>query len=248
MNYQDHFAQQSEQYLHFRPDYPQALFDYLSSIVKTHELAWDCGTGNGQAAKALAHHFEKVIGTDINQAQLEVAFKAHNIEYRCMNAEQTDIPSHTVDLMTVAQALHWFDLPRFYEEAKRVLKPDGVICAWCYSLCVISPEVDKIINMLYFEILWWPPERAYIDEEYRTILFPFKKRSSPSFEIVKEWDLSQLIHYLQTWSAVKEYQRRHQDSPILLIFDSLQAAWGNPEKTKPVYWPIHLLLGENQLP
>lgn len=246
MAYIDHFAEKSNQYLVFRPDYPTILFDYLASLVKEHDLAWDCGTGNGQAAFALANYFTKVVATDINQEQLTVAPKKNNISYVCCPAEKTQILNNSVDLITVAQALHWFDFSAFYTEVQRVAKPEGVFAAWCYSLGSINSKIDSLIKKLYVEILgdtYWPAARKYIDEKYITIPFPFVKLATPQFYIKKSLDYSELLGYLQTWSAVKEYQRRVQQNPIDLILDDLKKAWGDQQKEQVMHWPIHLLVG-----
>lgn len=247
MEYIDHFAKEPENYLKYRPEYPDLLFDYLSSLVASHDLAWDCGTGNGQAALALSTRFLKVIASDINQTQMNVAPKRNNIEYQNWHAEKTELLSQSVDLITVAQALHWFDLENFYQEVKRVAKSNGMIAAWCYSLGKITPEIDQFISKLYYDILgntYWPKERIYIDEEYSTIPFPFSKLSTPSFSIKKEYNLTEVLGYLNTWSAVKEYQKRNQKNPIDFIQDDLAKTWGHPEHRRVFTWPLHLLVGE----
>ncbi|RDI42543.1 class I SAM-dependent methyltransferase [Aquicella lusitana] len=246
MKYTDHFGEKSAEYRQFRPDYPKELYDYLSGIVHEHELAWDCGTGNGQAAIMLAACFDDVIATDINQAQLDAAIKKKNIQYRCCPAEKTDINASTVDLITVAQALHWFNLESFYNEAKRVLKPEGIIAAWCYSLGKINPEIDAKIEKLYSGILgeYWPKERRYIDEQYRTIHFPFEKLQAPYFTMDKTMNLNQLVGYLNTWSAVKEYQKRKHKNPIDFIINDIKKIWGDHGNERTMHWPLHLLLGK----
>src|SRR3989338_2539931 len=169
MKYTNHFADKSGDYGKFRPTYPEALFHYLANLTTDHDLVWDCGTGTGQAAIALAHYFKHIIATDVNQAQLDAAPQKSNVHYQHCNAEQTPIATASVDLVTVAQALHWFDLPSFYTEVNRVLKPAGIIAAWCYSLGHLTPDIDRLIQKLYVDILgdtYWPKERRYIDEEY----------------------------------------------------------------------------------
>ncbi len=247
MNYQQHFSDKSANYLQFRPDYPSNLYKYLITLIPNHQLAWDCGTGNGQAASELANYFDQVIATDISEAQLAVAIQKPNIFYQVCPAEKTDIANESVDLITVAQALHWFDLPKFYKEVKRVLKPQGVLAAWCYSLGNISPEVNEVVKVLYEKMLgdhYWPPERRYIDKAYTDILFPFQKIPTPPFSIKKELTLPEFIGYLNTWSAVKEFQKQTKQNPVALIFNELQIAWGDAKKAHEVTWPIHLLAGK----
>ncbi len=249
-HYLKHFAEQSGDYFRFRPDYPDSLYQYIVSLTKEQELAWDVGTGNGQAAFKLAQYFKKVIGSDLNQEQLDVALKKDNILYKVWSAEKTEIQNGTVDLVTVAQALHWFPLDAFYQEVKRVSKKNGIIAIWAYSLAKITPALDKITSKLYSEILgdrYWPKERKYIDEGYRNIPFPFKEidhNSSPKFIIEKNYDFNQFLGYLHTWSAVKEFQKRNQQNPIDLILKDLTEAWGDPNKQILIQWPLHLRVGE----
>ncbi len=245
--YIKHFNQQTEQYLLCRPDYPKELFNYFAQLVPSDAIVWDCGTGNGQAAKELAARFSKVIATDINQKQLDVAVKAKNIEYICAPAEDTSIQTATVSLITVAQALHWFNFPEFYQEVKRVSKSNGYIAAWCYSLGFFDTDLDFPIKKLYYDILgaeFWPKERFYIDEQYQTIPFPFHKINTPQWSIDKKMTFNELIGYLSTWSAVKEYQLRQQRNPIELVYDELQSYWGDTAGVRVIHWPIHCLLGK----
>jgi len=211
MEYIKHFNQESEKYLYYRPDYPQNLFTYLSTLANSDEYVWDCGTGNGQAALALTKHFAGIIATDINFAQLAVGLQDEKVHYVCCLAEQTPIPANSISLITVAQALHWFNFPDFYQEVRRVAKPDAFIAAWCYSLGKLNSELDPIINKLYQGILgdeFWPKQRHFIDEQFQTIPFPFQKMTVPTFLIEKKMNFFALIGYLNTWSAVKEYQQR----------------------------------------
>lgn len=245
--YIKHFNQQTDQYLLCRPDYPKALFDYFVQFVPAESIVWDCGTGNGQAAKELASRFAKVIATDINQKQLDVAVQATNIQYLCTPAEHTPIQTGTVSLVTVAQALHWFNFLEFYQEVKRVSTRDGYIAAWCYSLGFFETDLDKPIKKLYYDILgaeFWPKERFYIDEQYQTIPFPFHKISTPQWSIDKKITFNEFIGYLSTWSAVKEYQVRQQCNPIELVYDELQSFWGNTEDQRVIHWPLHCLLAK----
>lgn len=247
MEYIQHFAQNPSAYLQYRPDYPAALFEYLAGLCDQHFLAWDCATGNGQAALPLAQYFTEVVASDVNQEPLNVALQKDNLSYHCWPAEQTEFEDASVDLITVAQALHWFDLECFYAEAIRVAKPRAIIAAWCYSLGSLTPAVDIVIQKLYHDILgdaYWPKERRYIDNGYKTILFPFKKlKTVPEFYTEKQFNLSDIIGYLHTWSAVKEYQLQNKQDPIELITNELATAWGDPEKIITMRWPIHLLVG-----
>lgn len=247
MDYIQHFAHNPADYLKYRPDYPVALFEYLAGLCAGCETAWDCGTGSGQAAVALAGYFSKVVASDVNQDLLNIALQKHNLSYYCWPAEQTELKKSSIDLVTVAQALHWFDLNSFYEEAKRVAKPHAIIAVWCYSLGSMTPVIDKVVQKLYHDILgnaYWPKERRYIDSGYKTIPFPFKKIKSPPFEAQKNFNYSALIGYLRTWSAVKEYQLKNEQDPVSLILPELETAWGDVDKTYTMHWPIHLLVGK----
>lgn len=245
MSFKDHFSGHAGDYARYRPDYPEALFAYLAMSVSRHELAWDCGTGNGQAALGLAAHFDRVIATDPSQNQIQNAVRHEKIHYSVAPAEQTDIPSRSVDLITVAQALHWFDFDAFYEEVRRVLKPDGMLAVWCYGLSSINPDVDKVAHHYYRNIVgpYWPPERRYIDEKYRTIPFPFVELPAPEFHMKAEWDMNDLIGYLLTWSATKRCQQNNQQNPIDIIRQALAKAWGREDARLTVRWPIYLRLG-----
>lgn len=249
MNYINHFNHQTENYRQFRPDYPDALFDYLLSKVGAQACVWDCATGSGQAAISLAQRFQKVIATDLNPAQLEKAPRHPAIEYRSATAENSGIKDQSIDLITVAQALHWFNFPAFYKEVLRVLKKNGWIAVWCYSLSHINEQIDQVVHTLYYDILgdtYWPVERNYIDEEYESIPFPFEPIKSPKFFIKKQVTLNAFMGYLSTWSAVKEYEQRNHINPLSLIEKELKQAWGDEQNLHQIEWPIHLLMANRQ--
>ena len=174
MSFKDHFSKQAADYAIFRPGYPQELFTYLGTIAPSRQLAWDCGTGNGQAAVELASGFDRVIATDASEKQIANAEPHEHVEYRVAPAENSGIESETIDLIMVTQALHWFDLDRFYAEARRVLKPDGVLAASAYNLLRIEPAIDEIANRYYYEVVgpFWPPERQLV-ERFADLPFPF---------------------------------------------------------------------------
>src|SRR4029077_9700031 len=203
MAFKDHFSRQAADYAKFRPRYPQQLFEYLGSIAPSRQLAWDCGTGNGQAAVGLAAVFDRVIATDASEKQIANAEPHERVEYRVAPAEQSPIELSNVDLIMVAQALHWFDLDRFYPEAKRVLKPGGVFAASAYRFLHVTPAVDDLVNRGYYgEIVGpcWPAERALI-MNFEEIPFPFPERETPAFEMKVDWTLDHLLGYLRSWSA-----------------------------------------------
>jgi len=168
-----------------------------------------------------------------------------NVDFRVAPAEKSGLPDHSVDLITVALAIHWFDHDAFYQEVRRVLKPDGILAVWCYGLLSISPEIDEIYLRLYHDIVgpYWPPERTYIDEDYESLSFPFKELSAPNISMSTEWTLDHLIGYLGTWSAVKNYKQAHGHDPLDLVRDDFKAAWGDRETIRTVSWPLSFRIG-----
>src|SRR5579859_6423418 len=205
----DNFSTKADDYARFRPSYPQALFDFLLSLVPRREHAWDCGTGNGQVAVALAPFFARVDATDISSAQLKNAMVHERIEYSVQAAEKTSFPDDYFDLITVAQAIHWFDFAAFYREVDRTIRDGGVLAVIGYDLIRISPAVDAVLDGFYRDVVgpFWDKERKYIDEQYRTIPFPYADIAVPVFANPVEWSFEHLIGYISTWSAVKHYQR-----------------------------------------
>jgi len=239
----DNFSTQSSFYAKYRPAYPKKLYEFLKKNLHKTEKAWDCGTGNGQVAVELAKFFKEVQASDISKQQLENAEKRPNINYSSQPAEKTDFPDNYFNLITVAQAIHWFNFEAFYMEAKRVLKPNGTIVIIGYSLFKSNPETDKIIKDFYENLIgpFWDEERKYLEEHYQTIPFPFSEMETPKFEQEYVWTFNQLIGYLKTWSAVKHYENAKGENPVDLIKDDLQKAFGNQNK---VVFPILIRMGE----
>lgn len=235
--FKDHFSAQSEGYARHRPRYPRELFAFLAGLGGRN-LAWDCATGNGQAAIALAGHFERVIATDASSAQIDAAVAQPGVTYRVATAEASGLETDSVDLVTVGQALHWFDTARFFTEVERVLVAGGCVAAWCYELCTVSPQCDAVVDRLYTDITgpFWPPERRLIEERYAGIDFPGIPVETPAFEMSAHWMADDMLGYLRTWSACQRYQRRHGDDPVGLVEDDLRTAWGPERRT--VRWPL----------
>jgi SAM-dependent methyltransferase len=248
MAFKDLFSQHSRAYASHRPSYPDEMFAYLASVAPGRSLAWDCGTGNGQAAVGLARYFERVIATDASAEQIRNAFPNDRVTYKVANAEEPGLEPGSVDLVTVAQALHWFDLDAFYAAAKRVLRRDGVLAAWAYALCRTTPDVDRIIDDFYFEGVgpYWPKERALVDDGYRSIPFPFDELQPPEFSIVREWDMADMLAYLRTWSPVRLFIAANGYDPVEGIEEPLADAWGDLEEKKTVVWPIFMRIGRTQ--
>jgi ubiquinone/menaquinone biosynthesis C-methylase UbiE len=242
----DHFSGHADQYEAFRPTYPSALFAYLATLCTRHELAWDCATGNGQAAVALAPYFGCVIATDASEKQIDQARPNDRVHYFVAPADAAPLENASVDLVTVAQALHWFDLPRFYAEVKRVTVPGGVIAVWCYQRHTIAPEIDAIVDRFYSDIVGadWPPERRLVEEGYHTLPFPFVEVAPPRFEMVHSWDLNHVLGYLGSWSSTQRYRKRTGDDPLDLIRGDLVAAWDDPRQPRNVTWPLQVRVGQ----
>lgn len=245
MSFKDHFSDHASEYATARPGYPPALFTYLAALPARRGLAWDCGTGNGQAAGQLAEHFVRVIATDASAEQLAHAPPHPRVEYRRAPAEASGLEAGSVDLVTAAQALHWFDFERFYAEVRRVLAAGGALAVWTYKLLSVTPEVDRILVPFATGTVGpcWPPERRYVDEEYRTLPFPFAEEPAPRFTQVERWDLGRLLGYVATWSAVKRYAKRHGEDPLPALARGLAEAWGNPDQVREVALPIYLRVG-----
>lgn len=241
----DNFSVQSAAYAQFRPTYPHELYDYLLSLVEEKNTAWDCATGSGQVARELAKHFKQVFGTDISENQLKHAARLDNISYLTEPSEHSSFSDHVFDLVTVAQAIHWFQFDAFYLEVKRTLKPGGIFAAFGYGIMEIDKKVDVVIHKLYDGILgtYWDEERRYIEQKYLTIPFPFEEITAPAFSINTTWNFDQLIGYLNTWSSLQHYKKAHDQNPLDLVFEELKNAWGN-DIEKKVIFPVLLRLGK----
>lgn len=239
----DNFSEKSDNYARYRPGFPPELFDFLETLLSDKKRAWDCGTGNGQVAKVLANFIDEVYATDISGAQLKQATGKTNIRYSQQPAENTNFPENYFDLITVAQAIHWFDFPQFYEEVKRVLKPSGYIAVMGYSLFKSDKETNKLVEHFHHEIVgpYWDPERKYLDEKYQTIPFAFKEIETPKFQLKEIWSLERLTGYLNTWSAVKHYEKQVGRNPVELIKDDLEKSFG---KSGELRFQILLRLGQ----
>ncbi len=245
----DLFSQQSTFYAKYRPTYPQQLFDYIISFTKEQNAAWDCATGNGQAAAALAEKFTRVEATDISKAQLKQAIKKPNINYS-IASEETNFDDNSFDLITVAQAYHWLNWEKFHDEATRVGKNDAVVAIWAYSFFNCDDEgLNLLTRKFYFDIVgpYWDPERKYVDEEYKTVEFNFQPLSTRDFEITVNWDRDDLKGYLTSWSSVQNFIKQNNVSPLTLIEDELQKVWEG-KNTISFRFPIFLKIGRIEKP
>ena len=247
--FKDHFSKQAADYAKFRPRYPHEMFEYLGSLAPSRKLAWDCGTGNGQAAVGLASVFDRVVATDASEKQISNAQAHERVEYRVARAEESALESASIDLIMVAQALHWFDLDRFYDEVRRVLKKNSVLAASAYNLLHIEPAIDEVINRYYYEVVgpFWPPERVLI-EKFEELPLPFSEIQAPSFEMIGQWNLEHLVGYLRSWSATQRFIAANKRDPLEAIADDLRAAWGDPGQMRKVVWPLILRVGLKAIP
>lgn len=243
-NMKDNFSSIATNYAQYRPTYPKAFFDYLQTILPGCENAWDCGTGNGQVALALSKIFKNVFATDISRAQIEHAFTAENISYSVQPAEKTNFYDGIFDLIIVAQAIHWFDFEKFYQEARRTAKENALICAIGYGRIEVSAEIDAIISEFYHNVIgnYWDAERKYLDENYRTIPFPFDEIQTPEFSNRFSWNLDHLIGYLNTWSAVKHFIAKNKYNPVDALRQKLETHW-NASEIREISFPLLLRLG-----
>ena len=245
MNFKDLFSGHSDLYLRARPHYPDALFDWIAAEAPARGGAWDVGCGNGQASVALATRFDHVVATDPSQKQLANAVANPRIDYRNEAAEDTTIADRSVDAVTVAQALHWFDLAAFIVEVQRVAVPGALFAAWCYAHCSVTPAVDAVIAHLYEDILgtYWSPERKLVDEGYASLALPFASVGIQAFEMRVEWNLQQLLAYLTSWSAAQKYLKATGEDAVASVAEDLTAAWHESERVRPVRWTLAIRAG-----
>jgi ubiquinone/menaquinone biosynthesis C-methylase UbiE len=244
--FHDHFSSVANRYADFRPHYPAALFDYVATLVPRDAPVWDCAAGSGQATLDLAERFDRVFATDASQEQIASATPHPKVEYRVAPAEQNGLPDASVGLITVAQALHWFDLERFYAEARRVLKPGGVLAAWAYGVSEVEGDaVNQFVQEFYANTVgpYWPPERKLVEEGYRTIPFPFVETTPPTFRMDARWTLEQLLGYFSTWSATNRFIKATGRNPLVPLSEGLSRVWGNPNVPRLIVWPLSLRVG-----
>jgi Methyltransferase domain len=242
----DHFTPVADGYAACRPAQPPEVIAYAASLAPRRGVAWDCGTGNGQAAVGLAAFFDRVIATDASAAQIARAIAHPRVEYRVARAEASGLGDASVDLVTVAQALHWFDLDGFAREVRRVAAPGAAIVVWSYLwTSVDDPGVDALVQALARETLGpdWPPEIRFVAEEYRTVPFPFREVTPPPFVFTARWTLTELLGFVRTWSAIARHARRTGRDPVAEAEPRLRRAWGDPRVRRGIRWPIAIRAG-----
>jgi len=237
--FKDLFSLQAADYARFRPIYPPELYSWLAANAPARQLAVDVGTGNGQAAVALAAHFDRVVGVEPSDGQRANAAPAKRVEYRRGTAEATGMDAASADLLTVAQAIHWFKHDAFFEEVRRVVRPHGLLAFWCYGLTTISPEIDAAVHFYYEDLLgpYWEPERKLVEQGYRNIAVPFDAIAVPPFAMQLQWTFEHLLGYLGTWSPRKPFFAEKRQDALELALPRLREAWGAHDG-RPVRWPL----------
>ena len=244
--FKDHFSGVAANYAEFRPVYPRALFEWIAGIAPRRERVWDCATGNGQAAAMLAEFFAEIIATDASAEQVTNGTKHPRIRYAVAPAERSGLEDQSIDVVTVAQAAHWFDLPKFYAEARRVLREDGIVLLWCYGKFLFGKaEIDRLLEDYYHDVVgpYWPPERRYIEEDYRTLEFPLAEFGAPRFDMEAEFTRERLAGYLRTWSATQRFMKTKGTDPVIELDGKLDRCWDRGEKMRVTSWPISIRAG-----
>jgi SAM-dependent methyltransferase len=245
VSFLDLFSDKSDLYVSARPLYPDELFRFIASLAPSTQKAWDCGTGNGQAAIALARFFNSVCASDPSAQQVAHAIRYEGVEYSVQPAEATNYPDATFDAVCVAQALHWFDFSAFFQEVKRVLKPQGVFAAWGYDWLSVWPEFDVTFNQVILKVIEedWAPQNAILWNGYKDVPMPFTPVETPELCIQASWSLYQLLAYVHTWSATRRCMARMGTDFFARAESALVAHWGSPETVRKVVMPLHFLVG-----
>jgi SAM-dependent methyltransferase len=242
----DHFSIIAAEYAAYRPQYPEPLFQSLAALAPRRDLAWDCATGSGQAAVGLARLFHRVIATDASLSQIERATPHPRVIYAHARAEASGLPERSAALVTVAQALHWLDLPGFYAEARRVLAPGGLLAAWTYGKHrVDGGPIDAQLDQFYDRIVgpYWPPERRHVESGYRTLPFPFDELDLNAPPMVASWTLPQMLNYMGTWSAVVRCIEVTGSNPVPALGERLAPHWHAGAAVRRIEWPLYVRAG-----
>ena len=244
MSFKDHFSTHAAGYAAYRPTYPSALIEFLAATSPATSLAIDCGCGTGQLSVPLAARFERVVATDASAAQIQSATPHPRVEYRVAPAESTGERDRSADLLTVAQAAHWLDLDRFYDEARRVLRPGGVLALITYGVLDVDPDIEPVVQHFYRDVIgpYWPPERRHVDAGYQDLPFPFAEIPYPPLAIEVSWSLAEFVGYVDTWSAVRAAEKAMGRTPMEELTQKLSALWGRPSRRRTIRWPLSLRL------
>lgn len=243
MEKKDYFSNQSKTYATFRPTYPRELYDFIFKHLRSKSRAWDCATGNGQVAQYLAKHFQEVYATDVSEPQLKNAVRLNNIFYSLAPAEKTSFEDHQFDLVTVGQALHWFNLPAFYNEVRRTLNRDGLLAVWGYAMLTVNNVIDPMFLDFYRNKVgpYWDEARKLVENHYRDMDFPFDNIPCPEFYIKVHWTADQFTGYLSSWSATQKFIKTHGEDPVEAFRKELDKVWPEGE-AQLVTFPVFLKL------
>jgi len=247
LTFKDHFSSQTRQYHDYRPNYPDSLFEYLFGLCKQHDLAWDCACGSGQASSALAKGFRQVLASDASASQIAQAKGTGNVRFACFPAENSTFLNNSVDVITVAQALHWFDSSAFFKECKRVLKENAPLVVWSYGLSEINESIDALVFELYQDVLgaYWPPERRMVENAYADIHFPFQQvQRLDHFQMQQQWSREQFVGYLSSWSAVAQFQKTQHKNPLSEFEKRLAHLWA-ASSIKTINWPLIVIVAND---
>jgi SAM-dependent methyltransferase len=247
VSFHDYFSDHSKLYASARPSYPEELFRFVASIAPAHERAWDCATGNGQAAIGLARYFAEVEATDASNDQIANAVARPNITYSVRSAEESGFPPRCFDAVCVASAIHWFDYERFYPEVKRVLRPGGAIAAWGYDHLRVSPEFDAEFERRVERVIapYWPPRKKLLHDGYRDVPFPFERIEPPRIEMHEDWAFDQLMSFVRSWSGVQRCIAAQGEEFLVRASDALISLWGAPDERRQCAMQLYVLAGRH---
>jgi SAM-dependent methyltransferase len=239
VEFKDHFSAVAADYANARPEYPQALFAWIASLIPAAEQVWEAGCGSGQATRDLAPQFGQVFATDPSAAQIAQARGPANVRFAVEPGERCSLPDASVDAVCVAQALHWFERDAFFAECARVLRPGGVLVAWGYQDIVVPSELADANEALQTAIRpYWPPERELINEAYAGFEWPFPAEPAPAFELTAQWTLPRLLGYFSSYSASKCYREATGLDPVASHAPAFAAAWDDPMQARTMRWPM----------
>ena len=245
MQFEDHYSGHADAYARHRPRYPDELFAWLASVSPGRTLAWDAGTGSGQVAVALASHFDRVIATDASSEQLARAIPHERVEYRHEPSGRASLNDTSVDLVTAGAAAHWFELDDFHREVARVGRKNAVVALFSYGPRDFADVLGPVVHRFQEEVLagYWPERIQLVHERYATLPFPFEEIAAPEFEMTAEWNLAELLAFLETWSASQRYFLECGTRATAEIAPELSRMWGDPAARRQLRCPLFVRAG-----